>query len=164
MSLTEARASHSICQGERWERVVCKLEQRRGAYRVLLQKPHVCFVEVCRRHVPLPVQASQGTKALLRVPQKPQNNEQKHCNGLFKELLGTTILIAACAVFYWARGRFHCQNAYFQAHEHLGSAPSSHHPVPAQQTRHPVHKTACHGAGQRCRQHGAQAHAVCAHA
>jgi hypothetical protein len=62
------RVSRSICQGERWERVVCKLEQRRGAYRLRLQKLHVYFAEVCRRHVPLPVQANQGTKALSRVP------------------------------------------------------------------------------------------------
>ncbi len=44
---TEARTSHSICQGERWERVDCKLKQRRvvlqsysytsDAARVLLQ-------------------------------------------------------------------------------------------------------------------------------
>jgi hypothetical protein len=34
---TEARVLNSICQGERWERVDCKLQQRRGAYLVSLQ-------------------------------------------------------------------------------------------------------------------------------
>jgi hypothetical protein len=85
---TEARALNSICQGERWERVDCKLQQRRGAYRVPLQKHHVCFAEVCRRHVPLPVHANQGTKALPRVlifPRPPMLiKAQMHRRGLFK--------------------------------------------------------------------------------
>jgi hypothetical protein len=85
---TETRASHSICQGERWERVDCKLQQRRGAYLVSLHQSRVCFAEVCRRHVPSPVHAKQSTQALLRafisVTRPSQTTPQKQCCGLFK--------------------------------------------------------------------------------
>jgi hypothetical protein len=80
----EARAFNSICQGERWERVDCKLEQRRGAYRLRLQKPHVCFAEVCRRHGPSKVNNEQLPCHGLFISSRPSklNNEEVHCHGL----------------------------------------------------------------------------------
>jgi hypothetical protein len=39
---------------------------------------YVCFAEVCRRHVPLPVQAKQRRNALITGFQEPKNNNQLH--------------------------------------------------------------------------------------
>jgi hypothetical protein len=75
----EARASNSICQGKRWERVDCKLQQRRGAYRVLLQKPHAMVLR----------------KFAGDMSYRPSklNNEEMHCHGLFKNLKATNHLL-----------------------------------------------------------------------
>jgi hypothetical protein len=57
----------------------------------LLHKPHVCFAEVCKRHVPSPVQAKQRANALPRAVQKPQDNKPN-----------ATKKVAAYALFNWA--------------------------------------------------------------
>jgi hypothetical protein len=72
-------------------------------------EPHVCFVGVCRRHVPLPVQANQGTKALLRAVKKPHTNKPRAIKN-----------IAARALFPCATSR----NAHKKGSETAFQSPS----------------------------------------
>jgi hypothetical protein len=87
---TEARVFHSICQGERWERVDYKLKQRR----VVLQRYNYTSNAACvllqlasdMSHCPSIL--NNATKALQRAfissrLSKPIN-EEMHCCGLLK--------------------------------------------------------------------------------
>jgi hypothetical protein len=68
---TEARASHSICQGERWERVDCKLKQRR----VILQRYGYKSNAACVL-LQLASDMSHCPSMLIK--------EKMHCHGLLK--------------------------------------------------------------------------------
>jgi hypothetical protein len=60
--------NYNADQGERWERVVCKLQQRRGAYRVSLLSPTCVLRKFAGDMSHCPSKLIKATKALLRVP------------------------------------------------------------------------------------------------
>jgi hypothetical protein len=82
-SHTEARAFNSICQGERWERVDCKLKQRRVVLQKYSYTSHAACVllQLASDMSHCPSMLINATQALLRVFYSPalvQANQRKN--------------------------------------------------------------------------------------